>query len=186
VRGALEETPDTQSIEEAIQALRDIGAHIPKEATMPYSKHEDPAVEEEVRRLGLSTYGRLAEMSVKEKIAIALKGSRDERTILINSRNRLVVRAVLGSPKMTDSEIERYASLRSVSEEVIRVISNNRKWMQSYGVAHALAQNPKTPVQTAIRILPRLSVRDLMRLGNNRNVNPVVRRRAHEFQSRRR
>ena len=125
-------------------------------------------------------------MSVKEKIMVALRGTRDERTVLINSRNRLVVRAVMGSPRLTDSEIERYASLRSVSDEVIRVIASNRKWMQSYGVVHALAQNPKTPVQTAIRILPRLSVRDLARLGNNRNINPVVRRRALDFQSRRR
>lgn len=186
IMGDVGDDDGAPSIEEALQSLRAIGAHIPLEGSMPYSKHEDPAVEEEVRRLGLSTYGKLAEMSVKEKIVVALKGSRDERTILINSRNRLVVRAVLGSPKMTDSEIERYASLRSVSEEVIRVISGNRKWMQSYGVAHALVQNPKTPVQTAIRILPRLSVRDLARLGNNRNINPVVRRRAHDFKSRRR
>jgi hypothetical protein len=186
VRGDIATGSAAVSIEEAIDALRDIGAHIPNEGTMPYSSHEDPAVEEEARRLGLSTYGRLATMSVKEKIALALKGTRDERAILVVSRNRLVVRAVLGSPRITDSEIEKYASLRSVSDEVIRVISANRKWMQSYGVAHALAQNPKTPIQTAIRILPRLSVRDLNRLGKNRNVNPVVRHRAEEFHSRRR
>jgi hypothetical protein len=186
IRGDIDADDDAPSIEEAIEALRDIGAHIPNEGTMPYSSHEDPAIEEEARRLGLSTYGKLAHMTVKEKIAVALKGTRDERTVLVNSRNRLVVRAVLGSPKLTESEIERFASLRSVSDEVIRVISANRRWMQSYGVVHALAQNPKTPVQTAIRILPRLSVRDLNRLGKNRNINPVVRRRAEEFHSRRR
>jgi hypothetical protein len=153
---------------------------------MPYAPTEDPAVEEAASKIGLSTYGRLASMTVKEKIVVALKGTRDERNILVNSRNRLVVRAVMGSPKLTDGEIEKYASLRSVSDEVIRLISTNRKWMQNYGVAHALAQNPKTPVPTAIRILPRLSVRDLTRLGKNRNINPIVRRRAAEFSSRRR
>ncbi len=186
IRGEIEDTGESPSIEEALQSLRNIGAHIPLEQTMPYLPREDPAIKEEARRLGLSTYGKLANMSVKELIVVALRGTRDERTVLINSRNRLVVRAVMGSPRLTDSEIERYASLRSVSDEVIRVIASNRKWMQSYGVVHALAQNPKTPVQTAIRILPRLSVRDLARLGNNRNINPVVRRRAHDFQSRRR
>ncbi len=186
IRGQLQEVDETPSIEEAIQALRAIGAHIPLESTMPYGPKEDPVLAEQARRFGLSTYGKLALMSVKEQVVAALKGTRDERTVLIVSRNRLVVRAVLGSPKLTDSEIEKYASLRSVSDEVIRVIASNRRWMQSYGVAHALAQNPKTPVPTALRILPRLSVRDLARLGNNRNINPVVRRRAHDFQSRRR
>jgi len=58
--------------------------------------------------------------------------------------------------------------------------------MQHYGVIQALAQNPKTPLQTAIRLLPRLSVRDLARLARDRNINPVVRRRAQDFHARRR
>jgi hypothetical protein len=174
------------SIEEALKALRAIGAHIPNEQSLPYATSDDPALREEAERLGLSTYGKLAKLSVKEKIIIALRGSRDERSILINSRNRLVVRAVLGSPKLTDAEIERYAAARSVSDEAIRIISSNRRWTQHYGVVQALTQNPKTPVQTAIRLLPRLSVRDLARLSRDRNINPIVRRRALEFQSRRR
>ena len=174
------------SIEEALAALRAIGAHIPHEDAMPYPTADDPDVHLEAERLGLSTYGRLARMSVREKVVIALLGGREERTILINSRNRLVVRAVLGSPKLTESEVERFAALRSVSDEAIRIIAGNRRWMQQYGVIQALAQNPKTPLQTALRLLPRLSVRDLSRLARDRNINPVVRRRALEFHSRRR
>ena len=174
------------SIEEALAALRAIGAHIPHEDAMPYPSADDPGVREEVERLGLSTYGRLARMSVKQKVVVALLGGREERTILINSRNRLVVRAVLGSPRLTESEVERFAAARSVSDEAIRIIASNRRWMQQYGVIQALAQNPKTPLQTALRLLPRLSVRDLSRLARDRNINPVVRRRALEFPSRRR
>ena len=175
------------SIEEALAALRAIGAHIPNEHLLPYpTTDDDPGVREEVERLGLSTYGRLARMTVKQKIVTALLGLREERTILINSRNRLVVRAVLASPKLTESEIERFAAARSISDEAIRIIASNRRWMQQYGVIQALAQNPKTPLQTALRLLPRLSVRDLSRLARDRNINPVVRRRAQEFHSRRR
>jgi hypothetical protein len=184
--GAVETDEETPSIEEALDALRAIGAHIPLEGTMPYPGSADPGVEEEVERLGLSTYGRLAKMAVKDKVIVALKGTRDERNVLVNSRNRLVVRAVLGSPKLSEGEIERFAALRSVSDEVIRVISTNRKWMQNYGIAHALIQNPKTPVPIGLRILPRLATRDLLRLSRNRNINPVVRRRAGDFHERRR
>lgn len=187
ISGELDDGADFgHSIEEALAALRAIGAHIPDEQSMPYPATDDPALREEAERLGLSTYGKLAKLTVKEKIIIALRGSRDERSILINSRNRLVVRSVLGSPKLTDAEIERYAASRSVSDETIRIISSNRRWTQHYGVVQALAHNPKTPVQTAIRLLPRLSVRDLARLSRDRNINPVVRRRALEFHSRRR
>jgi hypothetical protein len=174
------------SIEEALTALRAIGAHIPNEHSMPYLTTDDPGVREELERLGLSTYSRLARMTVKEKIVTALLGAREERTILINSGNRLVVRAVLASPKLTESEIERFAAARSISDEAIRIIASNRRWIQHYGVIQALAQNPKTQLQTALRLLPRLSVRDLSRLARDRNINPVVRRRAQEFHSRRR
>jgi hypothetical protein len=174
------------SIEEALEALRSIGAHIPREDVLPFLSFEDPGLKSEAERLGLSTYGRLLKMSVKDKIVAALKGTRDERYILINSRSRLVVRAVLGSPRLTEAEIERFASLRSVSDEAIRIISANRKWVQKYGVVLALTQNPKTPVQTAIRLLPRLSHRDLARVSRDRNINPVVRRRAQDFTERRR
>jgi hypothetical protein len=174
------------SIEEALAALRAIGAHIPNEHSMPYLTADDPGVREELERLGLSTYARLARMTVKEKVVTALLGGREERTILISSQNRLVVRAALASPKLTESEIERFAATRSISDEAIRIIASNRRWMQQYGVIQALAQNPKTPLQTALRLLPRLSVRDLSRLARDRNINPVVRRRAQEFHSLRR
>jgi len=181
-----EDVAGAPSIEEALESLRAIGAHIPLESSMPYASSRDAGVEEEVERLGISTYGRLAKLAVKDLIAIALKGTREERNVLINSRNHLVVRAVLGSPKLTDGEIEKFAAQRSISDEAIRVISSNRRWMQKYGIAHSLVQNPKAPVQLGMRILPRLSIRDLARLSRNRNVNPVLRRRAADFHSRRR
>jgi hypothetical protein len=175
------------SIENAIQSLRDIGAHIPQEQTMPYAAPaEDPAVRAEAEKLGLSLFGRLADMTIKEKVMVALKGSREERGILINSRSRLVVNAVLASPKLTDTEIERFAQSRSVSDEVLRIICSNRKWIRKYGVILALVQNPKAPLQQALRLLPTINHRDMGRVARNRNVHPIIRRRAKEILSQRR
>ncbi len=75
-------------------------------------------------------------------------------------------------------EVERYASSRSVAEEVIRKIAENRRWLRLYPVVVALAMNPKTPVYAANRLIPRLSHRDKARLSRNRNVNPVTRQMA--------
>jgi hypothetical protein len=187
LEGALEqEGIHSVSIEEALGALREIGAHIPREAAMPYPVTEDPQIAELLAKQEGPLHTRLADMTVREMVMCALKGTREERGVLINSRNRLVVHAVLASPKLGENEVERFANSRSVSEEVLRVISSNNKWLRLYGVVLAVVQNPKAQLQTALRLLPKLNSRDLMRVSRNRNVPPVVRRRAGDLHSKRR
>lgn len=176
-----------RSIEEAIDALHSIGAHIPNEDTMPYPESEDPALVDAITKAGpQSAHARLLKMSVHERIVCALRGSREERAILINSRNRLIQRSVLGSPKLTDLEVERFAGSRSVAEEVIAGIAANRRWTRLYPVIVALVLNPKTPVYTAGKILPQLSPRDKMKVSRDRNLNPATREMAARLMSTRR
>jgi len=163
------------SVEEAIEALHDIGAHIPKEDTMPYPLTEDDGLDDAVKKAGESVHGRLLSMSVHERIICALRGSREERAILVNSRNRLIQRSVLACPKLSDSEIEQFAASRSVAQEIIKMIADNRRWLRQYSVIMALAMNPKLPVYTAKSILPRLNYRDKMRVSRDRNLPPVTR-----------
>lgn len=151
---------------------------------MPYPSSDDPALADAVGRADGSAFGRLLKMSIKEKMLRGLKGSREERTILIHSRNRLVYRAVLASPKISELEIERIAASKSVAEDVIRIIAANPRWLRLYPVILALSLNPKTPIQTSLRLLSRLSRRDIARLTRDRNVNPVVRRKADQFRAR--
>jgi hypothetical protein len=175
------------TIEEALAALRLIGAHIPALDRLPYLRTDDPGVREAIEAAGAeSTFSRLIKMNIKEKVLCALKGTREERAILINSRNRLVVRAVLGSPKLSDSEVETFAGQRAVDTEVLRVISRNPRWMRRYQVVWQLVSNPKTPIELGLRLVTRLNVRDLKRTSSNRNVNPVIRRQAEQLASRRR
>ncbi|MEN8163286.1 MAG: hypothetical protein ABFS37_04090 [Acidobacteriota bacterium] len=180
-------TPDSQAIEEdaervsiqgALEALRAIGAHIPKEEEFPFAQDSDLGLEEKEHDPNQSVIGKLLNLTVKEKILLAMRGSREERGVLINSRNRLVMRAVLASPKLNDGEVERFAGSKSVSDEVIRIIASNTKWLRHYPIVLAVVQNPKAPVQKAIRLLNQLSRRDINRLSMDRNVNPIVRRQA--------
>ena len=169
------------SVEDAIEALHEIGAHIPKEVTMPYPMTEDQELEDAVRKAGESVHGRILNMSVHERIIAALRGSREERAILVNSRNRLIQRSVLACPKLSDSEIEQFASSRSVAQEVIKHIAENRRWLRQYTVILALAMNPKTPVYTAKSIIPRLNYRDKARVSRDRNLPPVTRQIAKQL-----
>jgi hypothetical protein len=104
-----------------------------------------------------------------------MKGSREERAILIRDPNKIVGVAVLSSPKMTENEIENIAKMASVSDELLRIIANTRAWMKRYGVAVALAKNPKTPVAISMNLLSRLSDKDLRQISTDRNVPEILR-----------
>ena len=118
---------------------------------------------------------RLAEMTVAQRVVRAMKGSREERAILIRDSSKLVATAVLSSPKLTDTEVESIAKMANVQEEVLRIIGRTRAWVKSYAVAVALARNPKTPVALSMNLLSRLTDRDLKLISTDRNVPDVLR-----------
>jgi hypothetical protein len=122
-----------------------------------------------------SAMARLATMSVPQKVARAIRGTREERAILIRDPNKMVVAAVMSCPKLTDTEVEGFARMANVSQEVLRIISGTRQWMKKYGVVSALTKNAKTPVAVSLNLLPRLTDADLRLLSTNRNVPDVVR-----------
>lgn len=132
---------------------------------------EPPAADEDAQ----STLQRIASMTVAQRIGLAMKGSREERGILIRDPNKIVAVAVLSSPKMTETEIESVAKMASLSEEVLRIIAGNRAWTKRYGVIVALARNPKTPVAISMNLLGRLSERDLRAISTDKNVPEALR-----------
>ncbi len=123
----------------------------------------------------------LALLPVIERIKLALRGTREQRTTLVRDPNKVVAVAVLGSPKLNPSEVEAYARMGSVQEEVLRVIGSSRHWTKHYPVAAALVSNPKTPLAIAMPLVTRLSERDLKVVARDRNVSDGVRAAARKF-----
>lgn len=118
---------------------------------------------------------RIGRMTAAEKIKTALTGNQEERLLLIRDSNKVVSRAVLQSPKLTDQEIENVASMKSVTEEVLRLVATSRKFMKSYNVVRALINNPRLPIDLGLHMLNRLNERDLKGLMLNKNIAEVVR-----------
>jgi hypothetical protein len=114
-------------------------------------------------------------MSAVEKIKTALTGNQEARMLLIRDSNKLVARAVLQSPKLSDSEVEGYASAKNVSEEVLRLIAGNRAFRKSYTVMRALINNPRAPIDITLPLLNRMNERDIKMLTQNRNVAESLR-----------
>jgi len=122
-----------------------------------------------------STVQKIAALNVAQRMSLAMKGTREERAVLVRDPNKIVGVAVLSSPKMTESEIEAIAKMANVSDEILRMIGFSRAWTKSYAVVHALVKNPKTPVAMSMNFLQRLNERDLKVLSTNRNVPEVLR-----------
>ena len=129
----------------------------------------------------ISLIRRVMMMTVKDRVKLGLKGDREARAILIRDSNRVVAAAVIHNPRVTDQEVENIASMRTVSDEVLRIIAMNRAWARSYSIIFNLARNPRTPVPTAINILPRIHSKDLQHISQNRNVPEAVRRQAQRL-----
>lgn len=126
-------------------------------------------------------FQRLATMTVIERLTLALKGGREERMALIRDPNKMVQRAVLQSPRLSEPEVETFSSMANVSDEVLRTISLNRNFVKSYSIVRNLVTNPKTPMDISLHFLPRLLTTDLKRLVVNKNVPETVRSMAEKM-----
>jgi len=137
--------------------------------------------EGDVSQERISLIRRIMFMTVKDRVKLALKGDREARGILIRDSNKVVATGVIHNPRTSDKEIESIAAMRTVCDEVLRLIGMNRAWARSYPIIHNLCRNPRTPLATAIHVLPRIRTKDLKSISLNRNVSEAVRRQAYRL-----
>lgn len=124
---------------------------------------------------------QVSALSVPDKLKLAMRGTREQRALLIRDSNRMVAAAVLSSPKLTEAEVEGFSKMANVAEEVLRVIGSSRVWTRNYMVSASLVKNPKTPSAIALTLLPRLNERDVKFVSNDRGVPEAVRLAARKF-----
>ena len=128
--------------------------------------------EDEDRQSGVQD---LAAMTFPQRLKAAMKGTREQRAILIRDPNKMICASVLSSPKVSAPEAESFARMQNVSEDVLRIIGSNRGWLKSYGVVIALTKNPKTPLSLSMNLMSRLQKGELAKLSVDRNVPEALR-----------
>jgi hypothetical protein len=129
----------------------------------------------------VSAVQKLYRLNTAEKVITALKGNREERAILVRDPNRMVAMGVLGSPKVTDGEIEAFAAMKNVSDVILRSIGNHKEWTKKYSVVANLARNPRTPIGIAMTMVPRLNPKDMKAVSVDKNVPEAIRKAAQKF-----
>lgn len=147
-------------------------AQAPVAKRPPIKKHQG---EEEKRG---SVLQKIATLDIKGRIQLALKGTKEERSILIRDGTKLVALAVLESPKITDGEVERFAGQKNVLEAVLRQIPMKRRFAKLYPVVRNLIFNPRTPLDLSLGLMKHLLVQDLKNLSGNKEVSDTVRKLA--------
>ncbi|MBV8050923.1 MAG: hypothetical protein JOZ80_07035, partial [Acidobacteriaceae bacterium] len=111
-----------------------------------------------------SALQKIAKLDTKGRILLAIKGTKEERSLLIRDGTKIVALAVLESPKVTDTEVERFASQKNVLEAVLREISMKRRFVKQYPIVRNLVFNPRTPIDVSLALLKNLLIQDLRNL----------------------
>jgi hypothetical protein len=139
---------------------------------------QNPVVDENGTEISLTLTQRVLRLRTNQKIMLAIKGGKEERTLLIRESNRLIQVNVMRNGRITEGEVAYIAQMRTVNEEVLRIIATNRDWMKKYTVVKNLVQNPRTPLALAMNHLRRINEFDLKLMSKDRNVAELLRREA--------
>lgn len=146
----------------------------------------DDEGEEKLVDKAVPLFKQLQDASITEKIRRAMLGNSTERLLLVRDTNRLVAEAAAKSPRMTENDAARIAASRSVSDEVLRIIANNRELTRSYQVKLNLVTNPRTPFTFSARLLPHLRDMDVRHLAKSKNIPGAVQKAARNQLARKR
>jgi hypothetical protein len=125
-----------------------------------------------------NTVQKINKLDVKGRIQLALKGNKEERSILIRDGTKVVALAVLEAPKLSDGEVEKFALQKNVLEAVLRQIPLKRRFMKNYIVVRNLVANPRTPLDLGLGLMKHLLVQDLKNISANKEVSETVRKLA--------
>ena len=142
---------------------------------------QKPVLDDQGEEIVLTLSQRVARLRTNQKIMLAIKGGKEERTLLIREANRLIQVNVMRNGRITEGEVAYIAQMRTVNEEVLRIIAGNREWMKKYPITKALVLNPRTPLPVAMTHFKRLIESDMKLLMKDRNVAELLRREAKRY-----
>jgi hypothetical protein len=124
---------------------------------------------------------QIGKMTVAQRVQFAIKGGSEARRTLIRDSNKVVQRSVLQSPRLTDQEVEAFAAMANLTDEILRLIAGNRVFRKNYTVVRNLMNNPKTPLDITLHMLPMLNAVDLKKISMNKNVPETLRTTASKL-----
>ena len=175
------ERSSSVTLEQKAQLNELLSDETPDEAALALAV-EDLELDEDRRKTLLQ---QVSAMTVAQRVKFAMKGGSDARRVLIRDTNKVVQRAVLQSPRLSDQEVEAFASMSNLTDEILRLIGKNRNFRKNYSVVRNLLNNGKAPLDVTLNLLPMLNPLDLKKLTMSKNVPETLRTTATKLQRQR-
>src|SRR5713226_8036155 len=155
-----------------------------KSATAAVGKPVAAAVAAQARKQPIPALGdrrdsplqKISKLDIRGRITLAMRGSKEDRSILIRDSTKLVAVAVLESPKVSDGEVEKFALQKNVLESVLRAIPLKRRFAKNYNIMRNLVYNPRTPLDLSLGLVKNLLIHDLKNLSGNKEVSDTIRK----------
>lgn len=113
-------------------------------------------------------------LSFAEKVQVALHGSRDDRAAILRDQNKQLHPFVLRSPGVTPEEIAGFAANAQMSPDFLKQIAERKEWLSRPAIALALARNPKTPAEIAVKAVDYVPVEALRQMAKGVGALPHV------------
>jgi hypothetical protein len=137
----------------------------PPLASPPAGAEPPPAASPSARPDGLSRM---------EKVQKALHGTRDERTAILRDRDRTLHAFVLKNPALEADDVVAIARNPQLAADLLQQVGDRKEWLQRPAVALALARNPKTPPELAVRALDHVPLEAVRQLAKGAGALPHI------------
>lgn len=140
--------------------------------------------EEIERRLGFSSldysnlYQAVRRLSKLERIALAKRGNRKALSILIQEGDRTLFRFIIQNPHLGTVEVLQLLKHPSLSMDIIQELVRNSSWLQNEEVRFQIVVHPKTPLPTALSLLPGLNQRQLGQISKSKHIKYQIKNSA--------
>ena len=118
---------------------------------------------------------RAPELSLGEKISLARRGSRGIVELLLHETDAMVLHALAGNARATESDLAGILARREVPAGFLGWLADQSSWSQRRNVRLALIRHPQTPPSSSLKLIRGLSRRDIEDLHRDAMAPRLVR-----------